>query len=411
MKNPVVEENLIWKYSATATKSKMDILMLKKKKVILAKLLQMRKRAHHRELQLSNYHVFNFQYKTYCGSCVLGVFKVVWVPGYKDFAEDFFVLLCIHFWCVSDVALHWNKCLAIIKLTKKWSTSPAEAFHVEKSPKRWAKVFAAGIFLCVLRSFLWPGQRRNVQRICLQSFKAVPFSYLEFFSKWRSLNHDGQAFFFPEVFPWPLSSESLAVAVDLCVYLCVYVMPTRFDGDSAARSAKSWPPVTLASAWPRAGSECHGDVHIGRKSVFLTSRALVLSFLATLSMWFFSLLCWAHKRKNSVSFKAKSNVNSFTSHMWKMSPFEELVPMKKVRQKFYFWYRLHCRNCFSDGSCWEIIIIKQIHSFTSNILFEQRRFGLGCPSLYQVKWLGQPRPKRRCSNNMLLVNVWICLMK
>ena len=28
---------------------------------------------------------------------------------------------------------------------------------------------------------------------------------------------------------------------------------------------------------------------------------------------------------------------------------------------------------FSDGSCWEIIIIKQIHTFTSNILFEQRR--------------------------------------
>ena len=41
----------------------------------------------------------------------------------------------------------------------------------------------------------------------------------------------------------------------------------------------------------------------------------------------------------------------------------------------------------SDGSCWEIIIrIKQIHTFTSNILFEQWLFGLGCPSLYQVKW-------------------------
>ena len=39
-------------------------------------------------------------------------------------------------------------------------------------------------------------------------------------------------------------------------------------------------------------------------------------------------------------------------------------------------------SCFSDGSCWEIIIIKQIHTFTSNILIEQRRFGLGCPSLY-----------------------------
>ena len=30
-------------------------------------------------------------------------------------------------------------------------------------------------------------------------------------------------------------------------------------------------------------------------------------------------------------------------------------------------------------------MIKQIYTFTSNMLFEQRRFGLGCPSLYQVK--------------------------
>ena len=34
--------------------------------------------------------------------------------------------------------------------------------------------------------------------------------------------------------------------------------------------------------------------------------------------------------------------------------------------------------------------IKQIHTFTSNIWFEQRRFGLGCPSLYQVKGWGNP---------------------
>ena len=35
--------------------------------------MQTRKRAHHRELQLSNYHVRNFQFRTF-GSCVfLGV--------------------------------------------------------------------------------------------------------------------------------------------------------------------------------------------------------------------------------------------------------------------------------------------------------------------------------------------------
>ena len=33
-------------------------------------------------------------------------------------------------------------------------------------------------------------------------------------------------------------------------------MPTRIDGDSAARNAKSWPTVTLTSVWPRAQSGC-----------------------------------------------------------------------------------------------------------------------------------------------------------
>ena len=48
-----------------------------------------------------------------------------------------------------------------------------------------------------------------------------------------------------------------------------------------------------------------------------------------------------------------------------------------VRKKDYCTIELVFR--FSDGSCWEIIIIKRIHTFTSNILFEQRRFGLGSP--------------------------------
>ena len=46
-----------------------------------------------------------------------------------------------------------------------------------------------------------------------------------------------------------------------------------------------------------------------------------------------------------------------------------------------------------------LFFLSRVVVFTGNILFERRRFGLGCPSLYQVR-----------SNNMLLVNVWICLM-
>ena len=106
------------------------------KKVILANLVQMRKEAHHGEppVQLSDYHLCNFQFKTYFGSCVLGGFLLS--ARLQDFCRRFFIPLFVHFWCVSDVALHWNKCLATIKLTKKWLTSPIEAFHVEKSPKK-----------------------------------------------------------------------------------------------------------------------------------------------------------------------------------------------------------------------------------------------------------------------------------
>ena len=67
---------------------------------------------------------------------------------------------------------------------------------------------------------------------------------------------------------------------------------------------------------------------------FLRQKLLWRHFSRSLSMWFLSLLCRAHKQKNLVSFKAKSNFNPFSSHMWKMSPLEELVPMKKVRQNF-----------------------------------------------------------------------------
>ena len=98
------------------------------------------------------------------------------------FSHNTGIPLCIHFWCVSDVALHWNKCLTTIKLTKKWLTSPIEAFHVEKSSKKGQTFIQREFFFVSCGgNYFWPGQRRNVQRICLQSFKAVLFSYLEFF--------------------------------------------------------------------------------------------------------------------------------------------------------------------------------------------------------------------------------------
>ena len=97
--------------------------------------------------------------------------------------------------------------------------------------------------------FFWPGQRRNAQRICLQSFKDLPFSYLEFFPKEGHSTmmdrHSSSPKFFLSRPPY-----------NHLLLLWIYGMPTRLDGDSAVCSAKSWPPVTVASAWPRARSEC-----------------------------------------------------------------------------------------------------------------------------------------------------------
>ena len=56
---------------------------------------------------------------------------------------------------------------------------------------------------------------KKCQRICLQSFKAVPFSYRKFFSKRRSLNDDGQTFFFPEVFPGFMACPHDSMAIQL----------------------------------------------------------------------------------------------------------------------------------------------------------------------------------------------------
>ena len=67
-------------------------------------------------------------------------------------------------------------------------------------------------------------------------------------------------------------------------------------------------------------------------------------FSQSLSMWFFSLLCWPHKRKNSVSFKAKSNFNPFFSPNLKYESIRRTGSYEKSSSKFYFWWRLHCRS-------------------------------------------------------------------
>ena len=118
------------------------------------------------------------------------------------FLQRIFLLLCVFTsGMFQTLFLHCIKCLTTIKRTKKWLASPIEAFRVKNHRKNRQKFLQREFFVSSGESF-WPGQRRYVQRIlCLKSFKAMPFLYMYFFFKRRSLNDDGQTLFFPEVFP------------------------------------------------------------------------------------------------------------------------------------------------------------------------------------------------------------------
>ena len=144
----------------------------------------MRKRAHHRELQLSNYHVCNFMFKTYFGSWDFFGFRLS--ARLQGFCRGFFFsFLCVLTSGVFQTLLYlgtnvWQQSnwLKVINVSNR-------SVSCRKITEKVDKSFCRRNFLSVLWGILvWPGQRRNVQRICLQkSFKAMPRSYLEFFPK------------------------------------------------------------------------------------------------------------------------------------------------------------------------------------------------------------------------------------
>ena len=116
-------------------------------------------------------------------------------------------------------------------------------------------------------------------------------------------------------------SISLAALLIACSCYVFMACPRDLMANSAARSAKTWPPVTCHSCLSRLGvAPCTIGMSTSMSAgnpCFLRQKLLWRHFSRSLPMWFFSLLCWAHKRKNSVSFKAKSNLNPSSSHMWK----------------------------------------------------------------------------------------------
>ena len=288
-----------------------------------------------------------------------------------------------------------------------------------------------------------PGQRRNVQKICLQSFKTLPFSFLEFLPKEGHSTMMDRHSSSPKSFlgrprpPW-----------NHLLLLWIYGMPARFDGNSAARSAKSWPPVTLASPWRRARSGCRRpyqqEVHVSYVKSFcdVISRDLFLCDSPLFSVcWNESCCCWAHKRKNSVSFKAKSNFNLFrpTCEKWVHSKnwflWEKFVkyftfgsgctvrlPWQKKKTATTIMHKI--RTLFLSRTIMRLLqwwFLLGNHNHQANPHVHQQhivwattfRSGLPQPLSSQI-WLekGSGNPDRYviAQTIKLLVNVWICLM-
>ena len=121
---------------------------------------QMRQRAHHHELQLTNYHICNFQFKTYFGSCVSRGFSSECQA--TRFLQRIFLFLCIFTSGVFQTLIYiGTNVLQQSNWLKNDLTSPIEAFRVEKSSKKWTKAFAEGVFfLSCGESFIGQGSKK-----------------------------------------------------------------------------------------------------------------------------------------------------------------------------------------------------------------------------------------------------------
>ena len=156
--------------------------------------------------------------------------------------------------------------------------------------------------------------------------------------------------------------------------LWIYGMPTRFDGDSAARS-----PQKLATCHFRLSrlgvAPVHDrdvDVHIGRISVFLTSKALVTSFL-TISFCVISLSSF--ERINAkIQFLTKPNQTSTslpTCEKW-------------VHSKNWFLWKKFIKYFPFDSGCtvhykvtyWQSLKVGYIANFGQKSFFRVYHYNL-----------------------------------
>ena len=145
-----------------------------------------------------------FLVQNFFGSWVFG--GSVCEPGYTVFTEEFLFYSLVYtiLWCFRRCfTLETNVCQQ--SNWEKVINVSNRSVSCRKINEKVHKCFCRGNFSLVScrGSFLRQGQWRkfNVQRVCLQSFKGRDCFVPGFFSERKSLNDDGQTFFFPKVFP------------------------------------------------------------------------------------------------------------------------------------------------------------------------------------------------------------------
>ena len=286
----------------------------------------MRKRAHHRELQLSNYHVCNFQFK------LITVEVAFWRFSSECKATRFLqrnfssfvysLLVCFRRVTLEQMSDNNQSDYNMVNMSNR-------SVSCRKITLKVGKSFCRGNFsLYPADNFFGQGSEEmskeyacKVSRLC--RFCTWSFSQSKITQRW-----------------WTdiLLPRSLSLAALLRITCCCYGFMSC-PRDSMAIQLLAGQKVGHLSLSSQCGPVHDGDVdvHVGRNPCFSRQKLLWQHFSRSLSMWFFSFLSWAHKRKNSVSFKTKSIFNPFSTHMWKNESIRRTGSYEKKWQNFYFW--------------------------------------------------------------------------
>ena len=240
------------------------------------------------------------------------------------FLQRIFLLLCVFTsGMFQTLFLHCIKCLTTIKRTKKWLTSPIEAFRVKNHRKNRQKFLQREFFVSSGESF-WPGQRRYVQRIIMpEKFQSCAIFVHVFFFQEKVT----QRWWTDIILPF----LSLAALLRITCWCNGFMacMGTRFDGNSVARSTK-------VGHLSQALASCTVRMFIGRKPVCLTSSSCdVIS--PDLFLFDSDLFSVERINENFSFFQSQIKLQPYFLPRVKNESIQRTGSYENIWSKFYFW--------------------------------------------------------------------------